>query len=391
MTKGLIALVLAYVLSQFYRTFLAVLSPVLESDIGATPDQLAVASGFWFTTFAIMQIPVGWALDKIGPRLTATVLMSIGGAGGAAVMALATGPGAVSVSMILIGIGCSPILMSSYYILARTYPPAIFATYAAVIIGIGSIGNIGAAKPLAWAIESFGWRGALWGLAALTLASSLSLWALIRNPAPVEGEEKGSILDILKIPALYPIFIMMLVNYAPVAGIRGLWIAPYLGDVFDANLAQIGNATLIMGLAMIAGNFFYGPLDRIFNTRKWVVFFGNSTSVLACLSLWLWADLSFALSVALIAVIGFFSMSFPVILAHGRSFIPPHLTGRGVTLLNLFGIGGAGIMQFASGPVFIRLSDGATEVEAYSRLFGLFGLLIAFGCLIYLFSRDRTG
>ena len=34
---------------------------------------LALSSGVWFLSFALMQLPVGWALDRIGPRLTAAV------------------------------------------------------------------------------------------------------------------------------------------------------------------------------------------------------------------------------------------------------------------------------------------------------------------------------
>jgi hypothetical protein len=62
MRIGLICLVAAYVLSQFYLAFLAVLAPVLQADLGAGPEDLALASGIWFLTFAVMQIPVGAAL-----------------------------------------------------------------------------------------------------------------------------------------------------------------------------------------------------------------------------------------------------------------------------------------------------------------------------------------
>ena len=47
-------------------------------------------------------------------------------------------------------------------------------------------------------------------------------------------------------PAFWPILAMMFVCYAPAAGLRGLWISPYLTDVFGATLAQIGTATLVM-------------------------------------------------------------------------------------------------------------------------------------------------
>ncbi|MCX8509818.1 MAG: MFS transporter, partial [Rhodobacteraceae bacterium] len=41
MNAGLVFLLGAYVLSQFYRAFLAVLTPVLRAEIGAGPDDLA--------------------------------------------------------------------------------------------------------------------------------------------------------------------------------------------------------------------------------------------------------------------------------------------------------------------------------------------------------------
>ena len=97
MRADLMLLTFAYVLSQFYRAFLAVLTEVLEADIGAGAEALATASGFWFLSFAAMQIPVGWALDRIGPRLTSSVLLLIGGGGGAMMFAMAQAPGHVSI------------------------------------------------------------------------------------------------------------------------------------------------------------------------------------------------------------------------------------------------------------------------------------------------------
>ena len=135
MRAGLAFLVAGYVLSQFYRAFLAVLSPILGTEIGAMPGDLALSSGIWFLIFAVMQMPVGAALDRIGPRMTASVLLGLGGGGGALVFALAQGPAAVHLAMALIGIGCSPVLMASYYIFARVYSPAVFGTLAGAMIG----------------------------------------------------------------------------------------------------------------------------------------------------------------------------------------------------------------------------------------------------------------
>lgn len=389
MQAGLILLFLAYVLSQFYRAFLAVLSGVLETDIGAGAEDLAFASGLWFLVFAAMQVPVGALLDRTGPRRTAAALLLIGGGGGAALFALATAPWHIALAMALIGVGCSPVLMASYYIFAREYPPAQFATLAGLMLGLGSLGNLVASYPMALAVDWIGWRASMGVLAAASGLVAVGLFATVRDPAPSPGQQGGSVLTLLKMPVMWAILPMMLVNYAPSAALRGLWIGPYLTDVFGQSTTQIGTATLIMGVAMIAGTLCYSPADRIFGTRKWVVFAGNLTGALALFALVLGIGTNLWLSVALLSLIGFCGGSFPVLVAHGRAFFPPHLVGRGVTLMNLFGIGGAGLMQFVSGRLHDAAADPAVPTAPYTALFALFGVTLLAGVLIYLFSRDN--
>lgn len=395
MIIGIAALVLGYVLSQFYRAFLAVLSPVLASELGATPETLADASGWWFLTFAAMQLPVGLALDRIGPRRTAAGLLAVG-AVGAAVFATAQGTGAITLAMALIGIGCAPVLMANYYIFARQFSPAVFGTLAGVVIGIGSLGNIAASLPLSAAVAAFGWRATVWGLAAVTAAVALTILAVVRDPARVEHHEKGSVLDLLKMPALWPVFIMMFVCYAPPAGIRGLWVGPWYSKVFGADAQTIGWVTLAMGLAMVAGNFAYGPLDRILGTRKWLNFGGNAMLVLCLLGLAANVDSAGWLPVALLAGVGFFGATFPMVMAHGRAFLPAHLVGRGVALINLFGIGATGLMQILTGRIAKALTpagdltNSAPPSLPYAAIFLFYACLVAAGLLVYLFSQDRT-
>lgn len=392
MRIGLVFLVLGYVLSQFYRAFLAVLTPALETDLGATAADLSYASGLWFIVFAAMQIPVGEALDRVGPRITAVVLFALGGAGGALMFAVAQTPTHIAWAMALIGVGCSPILMASYYIFAKMYPAAMFSTLAGVMIGIGSMGNLASSAPMAWAVNTFGWRETMVGLAAVSLLIAIALWLFMKDPPKVETTEpRGTIFDLLKIKALWLIIPMMFVNYAPAAGLRGLWVGPYGADQFGADTALIGSMTLVMGLAMVCGNFIYGPLDRVFGTRKWVIFVGNALGALGCFLLYaLPSDSSVWTATALFALVGLAGASFPIIVAHARPFFPANLTGRGVTLLNLFGIGGAGVMQFVTGNLMDGWKSTLSTGDAYGRLFLLYGFLLCCGLALYAFSTDRT-
>lgn len=393
MRAGIAALVGAYVLSQFYRAFLAVLTPDLQADLGATPADLAAASGLWFLVFAACQVPVGAALDRWGPRRTAALLLGLGGGGGALLFALAQGPAHVKAAMALIGAGCSPVLMAAYVIFARSFPPAAFAGLAGATIGLGSLGNVLSAAPLAALVEAVGWRGSLGGLAVATVLVALLLWAAVRDPAPLPASERpagsgGSVLDLLKMPALWPVLLMMFAGYGPAASIRGLWAGPYARDVHGAGTEAIGWVTLVMGLAMVGGNFAYGAAPRLLGTRKWAVWGGNALVLGALLLLAADPGMGLVPASLLLALVGFAGSAFPLIMAHGRAFLPPHLIGRGVSLINMFGIGGAGLMQFASRPVYA----GAADPEgAFRALFLLFAGIVAGGLLLYLPARDRPG
>lgn len=388
MRLGIACLIFSYVLSQFYRAFLAVLTPMLEADLGMTKADLATASGAWFLAFALMQFPVGAALDRLGPRLTASAGMTVGTLG-ALLFALAGTAWDIKLAMALIGVGCSPVLMASYYIFAREFSLSAFATLAAATIGIGSLGNIAASLPLTAAAGAFGWRETVFGLAAITAATGAAVFLLVRDPARVGTGQGGSVLSLLRIPQLWPILAMMFVCYAPAAGLRGLWLGPYFTDVWGYARPEIGQAGLWMGLAMVAGSFAYGPLDRWFGTLKWVIWPGNAL-MLACLAgLALWPGVSPGLALWLLIGVGFFGSTFPLVIAHSKAFFPPHLMGRGVTLVNFFGIASAGLAQEVTGRIHGAWSLPGDAALPYQAVFGFFALAVALGLAVYLLSQDR--
>lgn len=390
---GLFALAVAYVLSQFYRSFLAVLTPALTAELGATKADLSLASGIYFLTFALAQFPIGVSLDRFGPRLTCAVLLAAGGAGGALVFSLAQSPWTVVAAMALIGIGCAPVLMASLFIFARIYTPARFAVLISWLIAFGALGNVVGASPLANAAQALGWRPVMAGLGLFTLLSALSILLLVRDPpAPqdMNPDSRGlrGYLDLLKIPVLWPIIPITALNYAPPIGIRGLWAGPYLQDVYGADAITIGNITFFMALAMVAGNFIYGPLDTLLRTRKWVGVGGTALALAALGYLALNVVTDTTMVTLLLIVIGLAGGAYGLLMAHARAFFPPHLLGRGVTLMNFFTIGGVGIMQFATGAVVSAAAEPSDAGRPYAALFGFYFVLLAAALAIYLFSRD---
>lgn len=395
---GIITLGFAYIFSQFYRSFLAILVPNLKADLNIGADTLSQASGAFFVTFALMQFIVGTSLDKYGPRRTVSFLLGIFGTSGATLFAMANSDLTVIISLALLGMGCSGILMSSVYIYARTFKPVQFAFYCSILVGIGTTGNIVGATPLALAVESFGWRETLAGLAIATLGISALMFFLIKDPENIVDTATGKTqkldpalqgfkgtLHILKMPVMWALFPILFVHYGVAAGARGLWVSPYFEDIFNLSIREIGTVTFYMSLAMVIGTLVYGPLDKILNTRKWIVVGGSIALMFACAFLtFVPTPLQMHALLAFVSI-GFFGMGFPVIMAHGKSFIDPAMVGRGITLMNFFSIGGTGLMQFFTGGLF---ENAQTPDDGYYYITLFYTVVLGISIFIYLFSKD---
>ena len=57
-------------------------------------------------------------------------------------------------------------------------------------------------------------------------------------------------------------------------------------------------------------------------------------------------------------------------------------------MLNLFSIGGAGLLQFLSGRMYSATLGGPLASGPYVAVFALFTVCLIFGFVIYLFSKD---
>jgi Na+/melibiose symporter-like transporter len=282
--------------------------------------------------------------------------------------------------------------MGAIYMFGRIAPPQRFALLCSWLLGIGTAGNLLAASPLAWAAQSIGWRGAMVVMAAATAISALSVLLLIRDPVRITSHGSrglfGGIGDILRIRALWPLLPITAVSYAVVLAERGLWAGPYFSSVFGLEPVARGHALLVMAAAMSAGAMAYGPLDRLLGTRKWVVFGGVAITALCFAALAL-PGLSLSAAILIMGLLGGFGMTYGVLMAHGRSFVPDHLLGRGITLLNVLFIGGAGVLQPLSGALMKHMAE-APPAQAHATLHLIFAGLLVASLVVYAFAKDNS-
>jgi len=286
--------------------------------------------------------------------------------------------------------------MAGFYVISRVYSPERFASLSSLFFGLGTLGDPASGTPLALAVDAFGWRPTILGMAGITAISLLLIVVVLRDPP--RAEAPGGTLsalagtrEVFAIRALWPLVPLAFISYAVVAAVRGLWIAPYLAEVHHFGTHAVGVSATVMGLALALGGIFYAPVNRYLGDAKVTVVAGTVLTVLAWLALGLFGDGSDRLAVGLLFAAAGFGASFAILLAHARAFLPTHVLGQGVTMMNLLFFGGAGLGQWLSGR-YVRAAEIAAVAPdvIYGRLFTTFGLALAVALGIYMLSpRER--
>ena len=384
------------ILSTFFRASSGVIAPELTRDLELTPELLGLASGSFFIALGLAQIPVGMLFDRIGPRRTVG-LLSVLAIAGALLHAVAHDGTTLIAARTLLGFGSAASFMSAVLLISRWFPRERLATALSWNFALSQIGILLAATPLAWVAATLGWRWAFAGAAVATAVVAVAFHLAVRDDPPGAEPQRRSpealrstlagIVRVWRIPDLGRILAMHLFAYAAMITVLGLWAGPYLADVHGLDAVARGNVLLAMGVAQAIGVLCVGPLDRLFNTRKWVIVGGAGATLAVLGALALISHPPTWLAVGLLVALCGVSTYSVVIVTHGRSLFPDDLAGRGVTTVNLAQVTGSAVLPVVTGAVLGWASADRSEA-GYRLVFAVIGLALASGLAVYLRARD---
>jgi predicted MFS family arabinose efflux permease len=251
-------------------------------------------------------------------------------------------------------------------------------------VGIGALGALVAATPMAWVNSLAGWRVIFVSGAVITglIAAAILLWP--RNAPPgVDwrdgGPSGGSLRDVFVEARFWRIAPLAFFLAGAVLSFQGLWAGPYLYDSLGLNEIAVGNLLLVLGIGVTAGYGFSGYIADRFGLgrvmRIITIFFWLSQLALALIPpLWLIGPLYL--------IFGFTGGFNVMMLAHIRRIFPLHMMGKAASALNLFAIGGTFLVQWWIGLIiesFAPVAPGQYPPMAYTAalLFTGIGSLLA--------------
>ena len=253
-----------FLLSYFFRSVNAVISPDLTRELALKPASLGLLTSAYFIAFAALQIPAGMLLDRYGPRRVEPALLAIAGTG-SLLFAIVSDVPSLAVARALIGAGCAASLMAPMKAIVTWYPVARQPSLAGWMMVAGGVGALVATTPLELALRVASWRTIFIALAALTYAAAAFIWLRIPE-APKHPETPGLALQWAGVKSVFTHARFWWI--APLGGvvmgtfmaIQGLWAVPWLIEVHGYDRAVAARHLLVSGLSTLAGYTLIGML-----------------------------------------------------------------------------------------------------------------------------------
>ena len=210
-------------------------------------------------------------LDRYGPRRVNATLLLVAAAGGLW-FALATSAEQLVAARAVIGLGVSGCLMSSLTAFALWYPAERMATMNGIAFASGMLGALAATVPLELLLRVLHWREVFYGIVALTLGVSLTLFLVVPERAParlgetLSGQLRGY-ATIARDAAFWRAALCIGASQMAAVSLGTLWVATWLRDLAAYSQAEIARALLAFSLAMIAGYVAFGRAADVMSRR----------------------------------------------------------------------------------------------------------------------------
>jgi MFS family permease len=380
-------------MNQAARTVMAIVGPVLAVELHLSAIELGVLAACMFGSYAIVQLPLGVALDAFGPRRVQAVLMSLA-AIGFAIFALSPGFAGLVLARIVVGVGISAGLMAVIKGNADWFERRRVAHVTGIASALGALGSTLTTSPVQAVLPTVGWRGVFWGLCLLALGVAIWIFLSVPDKARAPGPKRtlrgdialsGRILVSRTFWRFGPaVATLSMFNFAYL----GLWAGPWLRDVAGMDGPTRAGVLFLYTFAMIAGSMLSGSAASRAHAAGLPRFLIPIVSLagLVLLQVGLMLQPSqHAVVLGLWLGIAVFGAAGAVGYVVMAQMFPPEQTGRVSTAVNMLTLAGAFLIQAAIGwilDLWPRTASGGWDPDGYSWALALTAALQAIAALV---------
>tara|TARA_Y100000590_G_scaffold144639_1_gene166257 strand:+ start:84 stop:1301 length:1218 start_codon:yes stop_codon:yes gene_type:complete len=383
-----------YFLSCLLRAITATLSPLLTSEFNLLAGDLGLLAGGYFLGFASMQIPLGYLLDKHGPKKIVSSFLLIAIIGTAA-FSLAQNFSGLLISRVLIGIGVSACLMGPLTGYRIWFADEYQQRANSWMLMIASTGFVFSTLPVQILLPIFGWR---WIFGVITILIFLVIiLTLLFIPSWKKDEQSnketntGSLSDVWKNKFFRSTIPLGLFNYGGIMAVQTLWAGPWMIRVAGYDPLQSATGLFWINTTMLIAFFVWGYiLPKINNlgmdTMK-LMKFGLPISYLSLLIIIVSGESAGATH---FIVYIFTSIVLTLTQPAVAMRFPTSLAGKSLTSFNLLIFLGTFIMQWGIGLVIdLCKFFGNNEIQSFQISFAVY-LVICVFCYLYFILNNKN-
>jgi MFS family permease len=169
-------------INYFDRVNLSVAGPALSKEFGLSPAQLGLLFGTFFWSYALLQIPGGMLLDRLGVKTIGrwgAFLWSVA----SALIAFSTNLSHLFAARTLLGIAETPAFPANSKATSYWFPRNERGLATALFDAAAKFSNVVGVPLVAVVIFSFGWRWGFGMTALLSFLYFLAFYWIYRNPS----------------------------------------------------------------------------------------------------------------------------------------------------------------------------------------------------------------
>ena len=174
------------------RTNMAVAAPSMTAELGFTPATMGMLLSAFAWAYALMQVPGGYFLERVGPRIAYTVSLFFWSL---FTMAMGLGHSFLSLFGIRLAIGASeaPAFPTNSRIVAAWFPDKERATATSIYTAAEFVGLAFLTPVLFWILENFGWREIFYVTGVVGILASIFWYILYRDPKDCKGVNEAEL------------------------------------------------------------------------------------------------------------------------------------------------------------------------------------------------------
>ena len=388
------AFAFTYFLSALLRAVTATLAPVFSAELGLGAADLGLLAGAYFLGFASLQLPLGKALDRFGPRRTLLAMLGVAVLGCAA-FAMASQLATLFAARALIGAGVAACLMAPLTLYRRLFSPAAQLRANSWMLMTGSLGMVASTLPVQHLLPLLGWRGLFWAVAVLLMVGmALIVWLIPADrvaATPITQASGG-----YAVIARHPLFVAMaplgFVVYGGMIAVQSLWAGPWLTRVAQQSAAQAAQGLFGINLAMLVAFLGWGVLmPRLaslgVDASRLMAWGLPLALVVLVVNVWLGAEAGAGHWALWCVACTFVSVSQPAVAAA----FAPEQAGRALSAFNLVIFAGVFCVQWGIGLLMDALQRyGLTEADALRAAFAALAACAAAAYGWFLRHRPRA-